>query len=400
MKGICLGRSPPAAPGTTNVVKGYAVRLADFIESNLAHILSEWESFAATLLPAAASMASLALRDHAEAILQAIASDLRGEQSAQDQRAKSHGQRDAARDAAPATAAQVHGALRASAGFSIEQLVAEYRALRASVLYLYAEAADAGSHTLVDVGRFNEAMDQAIGESIRVFSEHLERWRNLFLGVLQHDLRGPLQAVLATSNLLVELPPGQERERAIGRLKRSGGRMKELLDELLDYNRVTLNLGLAIRRATCDLAAACLEEIELRRSAHPGHVIAWSASGPTEGPWDASRVQQALGNLISNAAKHGAPGGPISVELRGDTDGVLLVVRNEGVAIAPEMATSMFDPLRRSPDADGGDSTHLGLGLFIVRQIARAHGGDVTVESDAASTRFAMRLRRAAQSAS
>lgn len=340
-------------------------------------------------------MASLALRDHAEGILQAIAADLRGEQSAQQQRAKSHGQRDAARDRA--TAAQVHGALRASAGFSIQQLVAEYRALRASVLYLYAEAADTGHHTLGDVGRFNEAMDQAIAESVQVFSEQLEHWRNLFLGVLQHDLRGPLQAVLSTSYLIAELPAGPERTQAVARLKRSGDRVKGLLDELLDYNRATLNLGLAIRRAPCDLAAACLQEIELRRSAHPGHVIEWSASGQTEGLWDASRVQQALGNLISNAAKHGTAGGRVAVALAGDADGVLLAVSNGGPAIAPEMTTSMFDPLRRSPESDSSDRTHLGLGLFIVRQIAQAHGGNVAVESDGTSTRFSMRLRRTPQ---
>lgn len=370
------------------------MRLADFIENRLPDILEEWEDFAATLLPAAAGMASLALRDHAEDILRAVAADMRTVQSAEQQRAKSRGLRDAASGTNPATAAQVHGALRASSGFSSLQLVSEYRAMRASVLHLYAEAGAPGHYTVADIGRFNEALDQAIAESVRIFTDQVENWRNLFLAVLQHDLRGPLQALLSTSYLIAALPPCPQREQATVRLKRSGERMKMLLDELLDYNRATLNLGLAMKREACDLVTSCREEVELRRMAHPGHAIEWAASGDTAGMWDASRVQQALGNLISNAAKHGAPGGRIGVELRGDSDEVELVVSNDGPPISPDAIASIFDPLRRARGSTSDDRSHLGLGLFIVREIAQAHGGEVEVESTDTTTRFCMRMRR------
>lgn len=371
------------------------MRLADFIERRLSTILYEWEGFAKTLLPAAATMSSLALLDHAEEMLRAIADDLRTSQSDHARQRKSWGLGDADHGSMPATAAQVHGALRASAGISIQQLVSEFRALRASVLRLYAAEVETAAYTLVDIGRFNEAIDQAIAESIQVFQSQLEHWRNLFLGVLQHDLRGPLQAVLSSSYLVAALPDGQPRELALARLRRSGERMKSLLDELLDYNRTTLNLGLPMNRVPSELAGPCQEEVELRRLAHPEHLIQWRAHGPTHGLWDASRIQQALGNLIANAAKHGAPHGAIGVELRGSADDVRIIVDNQGPPLGEADIAVVFDPLRRSSSGPSADPAHLGLGLFVVRQIAQAHGGDVGVESADGRTRFCLRLPRA-----
>lgn len=370
------------------------MRLADFIEQQLPAIASEWEDFARTLAPAAGGMTSLVLRDHAEDMLRVIVEDLRTAQTADRQQSKSWGRDDAAHDAKVLNAAQLHGALRASFGISIQQLVSEFRAMRASVLRLYAAQVEPGPDTLKDIGRFNEAIDQAIVESVQIFQARLEHWRNLFLGVLQHDLRGPLQAVLASAALLAALPAGPQREEAAQRLRRSGERMRSLLDELLDYNRATPSLGLAMNRVACDLAAACIEEVELRRMAHPSHTIAWRASGPTQGLWDASRIQQALGNLITNAAKHGDKHGRIEVELNGTADEVTITVSNRGAVIDAEAVASLFDPLRRSSDSDADDRSHLGLGLFVVREIARGHGGEVSVESSEALTRFRLRLPR------
>jgi signal transduction histidine kinase len=371
------------------------MRLADFIEHRLPQILEEWENFARTLMPASAQMDSLALRDHAEEMLRDIAQDLRTTQSRAQQRTKSWGEKDAAHvGETPSTAAQLHGSLRAAAGISIQQLVAEFRALRASVLQLYADEADTGAYTIHDIGRFNEAIDQAIAESAQVFQDQIEHWRDLFLAVLQHDLRGPMQAVMASAQVLGVLPPGAEREQVAARLKRGGERMKALLDELLDLNRVTLNLGLPMNRVHCDLVPACLEELELRRAAHPGHHIGWTTSGSAVGVWDASRVQQALGNLIANAAKHGDARGTIEVELHGTADEVCIAVSNQGPAISPEVIDAIFEPLRRVEDPANDDQTHMGLGLFVVREVAKAHGGDVVVDSSPSGTRFSLHLPR------
>ena len=152
------------------------MRLADFILSNMESILVEWERFATTLLPAAASMTPLALRNEAKQILEAVATDLSTAQTRQAQIDKSLGRAPKVMGA-PATAAQTHAILRARSGFDINQLASEYRALRASVLRLWTEACQLGEINLEDVIRFNEAIDQALAESVQFFSEQVERAR-------------------------------------------------------------------------------------------------------------------------------------------------------------------------------------------------------------------------------
>ena len=121
------------------------MRLADFIEQNTERILREWEPFAATLLPAARHLDSEGLRDHAAEILRAIVLDLRTAQTSEQQDLKAHGLTPPERHAEH-TAAQTHASLRAATGFSAQQLVAEYRALRASVLRLWMDGPSLDGH--------------------------------------------------------------------------------------------------------------------------------------------------------------------------------------------------------------------------------------------------------------
>jgi PAS domain S-box-containing protein len=159
------------------------MRLADFIETHMAQVLCAWEAFASTLLPAAGEMDACALRDHAEHILRAVARDLRTDQTRSEQEAKSRGE--APRPlSSPETAAETHAALRAASGFTVQQMAAEYRALRASVLGLWADVHEPGPDTLSDVTRFNEAIDQALAESLNFFAIEAGRselrYRQLF----------------------------------------------------------------------------------------------------------------------------------------------------------------------------------------------------------------------------
>src|SRR5687768_11417395 len=140
------------------------MRLADFILSEMEAILAAWEAFAAAQLPAARHMKPLALRDHAREILHAVSKDLSTLQSRETQIAKSLGLTPIL-SGAPETAAQTHGVLRAQSGFDINQLAAEYRALRASVLRLWGGDSQPESTHLDDIIRFNEAIDQALAES-------------------------------------------------------------------------------------------------------------------------------------------------------------------------------------------------------------------------------------------
>lgn len=225
--------------------KDAGVRLAEFILHDMEAIVAQWEAFAATLHPAATGMAPLALRDHAQPILEAVAKDLGTPQTREAQSEKSRGRAPTVAGA-PETAAQTHAVLRARDGFDINQLVAEYRALRASVLRLWLDAGALDETGVEDVIRFNEAIDQAVAESVGHFHAQVERTRNLFLGMLGHDMRSPLQTIQATAARLAALNAGDQVSAAAARLIRSGAAMQALLDDLVDFNRARLGLGIRV----------------------------------------------------------------------------------------------------------------------------------------------------------
>lgn len=371
------------------------MRLADFILHNMETILEEWEAFAATLLPAAADMTSLALRDDAKEILEAVAKDISTPQTRKAQVEKSKGRAPKLTGAAE-TAAQAHAVLRARSGFDINQVAAEYRALRASVLRLWMDAYEPDDINLDDMIRFNEAIDQAIVESIGFYSAQVDQARNLFLGMLGHDMRSPLNTIVMTAQYLAALNAGAEVSDAARRLIRSGFSMKALLDDLINFNRTRLGLGIKTELADVDLAAAFADELEQLRGAHPSREIELEVVGDTRGLWDRVRLQQLLRNLVVNAIIHGSVDTPIHVRLSGNQADITIEVKNRGPAIQKATLDQIFDPLKRGlgqVNPDDGESG-LGLGLYIVREIARAHGGEVTVRSDKEETVFTVRLPR------
>jgi hypothetical protein len=370
------------------------MRLSEFIRHHLEAILAEWEAFAATLLPAATGLTSLVLRDHAPQILEAVAKDLTTPQTREEQSEKSMG-RVPTVEGAPETAAQSHAVLRARGGFDINQLVAEYRALRASVLRLWIDAGPLDLTGVEDIIRFNEAIDQAIAESVGHFHAHVERARNLLLGMLGHDMRSPLGTIVATASYLAALNAGEEVSVAAARLIRSGASIQALLDDLVDFNRTNLGLGVKVVLADVDLAAPVADEVEQLRGAHPHRRIELAVTGDCCGRWDGLRLQQSLRNLVSNAIKHGTPHMPVRVALHGGEADVRLEVTNSGLPIDAAVLGGIFDPLKRGvARGERADRDSLGLGLFIVREIAQAHGGEVEVRSDGGETTFAMRLPR------
>lgn len=372
------------------------MRLTDFILQNMETILEEWEAFAATMLPAAAGMTSLALRDDAKPILEAVAKDMSSAQTREAQAEKSKGLA-AKLTGAAETAAQVHAIMRARSGFDINQLVAEYRALRASVLRLWMDAHEPDARTNPeDIIRFNEGIDQAIAESIDFFTAQVDLARNLLLGMLGHDMRSPLNTIVMTAQYLAALNAGAEVSDAARRLIRSGGSITALLDDLINFNRTRLGLGIKTELADVDLAAAFADEVEQLRGAHPNRQVELEVVGDTRGLWDRMRLQQLLRNLVVNAIDYGSPDTPIHVRLSGDQNEITLEVKNRGPVIEEANLDQIFDPLKRGLGQgnlhDGGSG--LGLGLFIVREIGRAHGGEVTVRSNEEETVFAVRLPR------
>ncbi len=359
-------------------------------------ILEEWQAFATSLGPAADGMSRKELRDHAREMLSAIAADLAQDQTASAQAEKSKGQA-LADPSLPHTAAQLHGSLRAHSGFNINQMVAEYRALRASVLRLWGQQIGNAVTDLGDVIRFGEAIDQAVAESISHFTTELDTSRNLLLGMLGHDMRNPLNVIRLTAAFLKKLNAGENVSVAAGRLISSGSRIKALLDDLVDFNRTNLGVGINVQAAKIDLGVVFGEQVNLLRAAFPGRRLDLEVSGNVEGICDANRMHQLLGNLTSNALKYGAPQGTVRVTLRGEQDAVVFDVANEGPPIPPNLLKFIFDPLRRAaPDltGDARDDGSLGLGLYVAKEIVKAHGGQIGVSSDDTETVFSIWLPR------
>jgi signal transduction histidine kinase len=374
------------------------MRLSKFISDNLDVILVDWVAFAREQLPAAANLDESALLDHGRLILQEIAADMRRPQGDEERQAKSEGN-SASASSAEGVPSRSHARQREKQGFEVEQLVAEYRVLRATVLRLWAAASNhAQAQDLEDVTRFNEAVDQAVAESLQVFVAEVDRSRDLFLGVLGHDLRGPLSTIASCAALDLRERPEDSRQAAI--ILRSVAQMKALLDDLVEYTRHRLGSGLAIDPSNLQLdqfARNTLDEID---AISRERTLELEVHGDMQGEWDARRLHQALSNLVFNAMKYGARNTPIRVTLDGSaTDEVVLKVRNSGKPIPPELLATLFDPLiRAAGETAEADSqvagANLGLGLYVVREIAKAHGGAVEVSSNDAATCFELKLPR------
>ena len=374
------------------------MRLADFIESNCEPILAEWVAFASTSGPAGEAMDRAALRDHALEMLKVFVKDLRTPQSDAEQTEKSKGNADSAPDA-PDTAAEVHGAGRAESGFTLGEMVSEYRALRASVIRLWTKAT--GSLTgpdLEDLMRFNEAIDQALAESVTRYTLDLDRSQEMFVAILGHDLRSPLSAVTMASQFMLETGELKEPHLTLTtRIVRAARRMNQMVGDLLDFTRSRLGPGIPIVRARIDMAKVASDAVDEMAAAHPDSVLAFRASGDLWGEWDAARISQLLANLLGNAVQHGAAKSTISVTANGEAKEVVLRVHNRGPVIPVSDLHGLFSPLKRlkSGVATAPDSNSLGLGLYIAERIVSAHGGSIDVSSsEDAGTVFTVHLPR------
>lgn len=382
------------------------MRLGDFIRANREPILVEWEAFALTCTPSSGAMNVAALRDHANLMLTAIATDLAAPQDSRAQAEKSKGRAPAANGGA-STAAGEHGAGRAESGFTVAQMVAEYRALRASVIRLWTRSEGAlGPDEVKDLTRFNEAIDQALAESIARFETSVEQAKETFIAILGHDLRLPLGAISTSAAFLLDTIALQDSHRAlIARIATSATRTIGMVGELLDFTRSRLGGGIPVVRADTDLGAVVREAADEVRAAFPGYEIRVASVGEQRGQWDGARLAQALGNLIGNAVQHGTDGAPVTVEVRAAGEEVAVSVHNGGAVIPPDQLDGLFNPMKARKTlrpADRGPTGSLGLGLYIAERIVDAHDGRIAVQSAATGgTTFTVYLpRREAQTVS
>jgi PAS domain S-box-containing protein len=288
----------------------------------------------------------------------------------------------------PEDRAGTHAAMRDVLEGRRESFDAEYRTLTAG---------DDGERWVRSTGR---AYFDAAGRAFRFTGmildisegKRAEAERDLLLGVLGHDLRDPLAAMKMAAELLLrsELPPQVMRTAA--RIVSSADRMGRLIGQLLDYIRSRAG-RIMLERRWIDLREVCSQAIGEAALLHPGRAVELVVEGDDpSGSWDADRMARLVGNLVNNAFQHGAADRPVRVTLRAAADEVAIEVRNAGPPIPPALLPHIFDPFRRATDRTGG----LGLGLYISRQIAEAHGGRIGVRSNADETVLAVTLPRRA----
>ena len=360
------------------------MQLSQFIALNLETIVAEWETFARTTIEPAQTMSRLALRDHASQILLAIALDLRQPQTEDERRIKSQG---LAKFPESETAAATHGVLRQLVGFDLVQLAAEYRAMRATVLRLWTQVPkDMDASAVEDVARFNEAVDQALAESIASYSERVAHSRDTFLAVLGHDLRSPLSAITSALQILGDnRMQDQQRARALQIAKRSATSMRQMITDLLEYTRTRLGRGIEIVATPGDFSGLCRDVFEEVEASHSDRTFVAQIQPDLAIQFDAARMRQILTNLLSNAVQYGDPTSPISLTVGRDETETTLAVKNLGKPISPDALQVIFDPLVQipttDPDVSGPLETSLGLGLYIVREIVTAHGARISVTS-------------------
>jgi hypothetical protein len=284
-------------------------------------------------------------------------------------------------------------------------MVAEYRALRASVLRLWTRAqGELGPAEIDDLIRFNEAIDQALAESIVQFDQDVEKAKEMFLAILGHDLRTPLGAIHTSARYMLDMGELEEPHRTlVSRIASSATRTIHMVGDLLDFTRSRLGGGIPIQRAPLSLGKVVHDVVEEISAAHPVRAIHFEARERQQGEWDAARLGQALTNLITNAVEHGTVGTAVTVELHGDEENVAISIHNRGPTIAAAQLDGLFNPMKikaaSSAPGRSGPNANLGLGLYIAERIVYEHGGRIEVaSSDTDGTTFTVHLPRRGQS--
>lgn len=375
---------------------------SQFIARHVDAIVDEFADFARTTGPAAARLGLHDLRDHAKIVLNAVAADMERPQTGPEQHEKSLGDAPAPLTSRIKATSQQHAQHRFEQGFTLPEMLSEYRALRASVIRRWtAELAEAGGianlEQLAQLTRFGEAIDEGLTEAIAWYSGRLEDSRNLLIGVLAHDLRSPLAAVRASANYLLRRDVLQDGDlRAVTRIAASSSRMAGYVNDLLDFTQTLLGAGLTVARASIDLVTLCEDVASELQAAHPNASVEVEARDHPRGHWDAGRLSQLVGNLVANAIVHGEATQPVRVEVSQDGTVARVAVHNAGPAIPAAVMTRLFKPLMQAGGNPGDrhrGSSGLGLGLYIAREIALAHQGSIDVESsDESGTTFTVRL--------
>jgi PAS domain S-box-containing protein len=247
-----------------------------------------------------------------------------------------------------------------------------------------------GSCVDVDDRRRAQDAEQQFSNEQLALARDFERW---ILAIVSHDIRNPLGNLLfAAHGLQQTSEPGTTTRKLADTVSRGVKRIQHIVGDLLDLSREREGSGISVDPKPADLHAMCRQIIEELESIARDRTIRFDCEVDGRGVFDESRVMQAVGNLASNAMQHGAPGSPVSIRVTGDDERVAVEVHNQG-AIPEELLPRIFEPFR-SGRHHGSRGEGLGLGLFIANAIARAHEGNLEVDSSNGETTFRLVLPR------
>lgn len=335
-------------------------------------ISDSWESRVRLELPRLRGLDSNALCDHLPELLEALARWIEGEL-------------EQARPGLEALA-DGHAIQRLGYGIDLETLTHEYALLRRTLIgECIALAIETASSE--HLARLDEALDLAILGAVRRYTSKRDLIRDRFIGILAHDLRNLLNTIsIATEALLDDGEDSRLRT-----IERSADRMSRMIEDVITLAREHLGAGIPLVLKRADLGALCRDAADELAAGHPDRRLEIATEGNLDGHWDCDRIVQAMSNLIGNAIHHGLDPIRIMVTESVDRQAVVTSVQNAGTPPSKDDLATMFDPFRASHSRHA-EKGGLGLGLYIVRAIARAHGAVCDVESGAGDAAFTFRI--------
>lgn len=241
------------------------------------------------------------------------------------------------------------------------------------------------------------ALRLAAEQAARFEAEKTEQYQRDLLAVLGHDLRNCLSVIVTAAEMNRMQASEEKIRRRAGQVVSTAKRMRQIIHSVIDYTHAQ-RTGIPIdAREGADFHAVCERVLQEFRLLHPARRIDYEGEGNPVGTWDQGRLEQLVQNLVGNALRYGSSDTPVLVRWGRDGDradgDLLLTVHNEGRPIPPDLVPHVFEPFRSGQHRTAFEERSMGLGLFIVREIARAHGGDVSVRSAAEhGTTFTVRL--------
>lgn len=351
--------------------------LPTFLRTRVEAIVQRWLPLVRAL-PAAAELSEAAIIDNLPAMLEQLACTVDG---------------DPAAEVALGAVIGVHVEGRAQAGFSLADVIAEYGMLRQAVFDEFVETAVSSTPAearIAELTAFNRTVDAGIAEAVEHYNWRRKAQQDRLIGILAHDMRSPLQVIALSAQVLLRQQLSDDGRGTAGRIVASAAKLDQLTTDLLDFARTRMGGSLPVMPAPADLREVLLRAYDEARLLHPQRDLRHAADQAPEAPCriDAARMGQALTNLLSNAIRHG--GDPIIVRLDTAEERIVVSVCNRG-RIDDAVRQTLFQPFETSDPQRG-----TGLGLYIVCEIARAHGGGVEVEAGDDDTTFRLHVPRAA----